>query len=46
MLVTRLSANSLSVSLPMEASTLSGCCFSTLRSKSLVSWPHTMGTLW
>ena len=46
MLVVRFSANSLTVSLPIEASTFSGCCFSTLRSKSLVSWPHTMGTLW
>ena len=37
-------ANSLSVSLPIEASTLNGCCFTTRRSKSLVTRPHMLAT--
>ena len=43
-LVVRPSANSLSVSLPIEVSTRRGCCFSTRWSKSLVTRPHMLAT--
>ncbi len=44
MLVVRASANILRVSLPIEASTFSGCRFSTWRSNSLVARPHMLAT--
>lgn len=43
-LAARPGANSLTASLPMEASTFSGCCLATRRSKSLVTRPHMLAT--